>query len=274
MDIFLFPDYKAAISAYAVEKKRLLGARFTFERMARSLGVQKTYLSRVLNSEGSHLSQDQLFRAAAFLGLAKDERRYLSLLLERDRTTVEERRRELDEEINATAQTYRRSESHIKVDPTLSIGELADYYLDPDVTLTHMFLAVERFRKDVRTIAAQLGVPPEAMASILQRLERLGMIVADNGGYRLQRETVHLPVDSPVFKPYRAMQRLKAIERCQKLPTDRAYNFSAVFSATQEVKDKIQVLFFALLKEAQTIVSSSPDEDVYQMNFDLFDWSR
>jgi hypothetical protein len=76
------------------------------------------------------------------------------------------------------------------------------------------------------------------------------------------------------YRPYRTMQRLKTLERCQKLTTQGAYNFTVVFSATEAVRAALLEEFFLLLGKAQQLVGKSADEDVYQLNFDLFDWSR
>lgn len=274
MNIFAYEGYKDAIRAAVAEKKAVMGTRMSFERLASALGMQKTYLSRILGEGKAHLSQDQLYKAGKFLGLTAEERRFMALLLEWERAEQVDRKAELKAEIEQAARRHAKTESHLKVDATLSLGELADYYLDPDVPLTHMFLAIPAYRADVRQVGQKLGLTPDGLASTLQRLERLGMIHGAEGGYALKRDTAHLPVESPIFKSYRAMQRLKAIERCQKLGPDQAYNFSVVFSADEASRRDIQKLFFDLIKATQTRLGQAKDEDVYQMNFDLFDWSR
>ncbi len=228
----------------------------------------------MLNTDGVHLNEDQLYRIAVDLGLAKEERRFVQLLLERDRSNFAPRRTELTEDLEVMARRHQRSEAHLTADPVRDAAEMAAYFVDPDVTLVHIFLAVDRYRGDLRAVAVQLGLSAAALEAILTTLERFGMIALVDGRYELRRAHTHLPVDSPLFKAYRAMQRLRAMERYQRLPPERTYNFSVVFTATEAVRQAIKVEFLQLLEKVEQQVNGSPDEEVYQMSFDLFDWSR
>jgi len=274
MDVFSLRDYKEAIHAKLAEKKRLLGNRFTYEKLARRIGVQQTYLSRVLGPNGPHLSEDQLYRIASDLGFGHDERRFLQLLLERDRSEIPERLRELTEEIDRLARTRQRSEAYLSVETTPNSSELLEYFLNPDVPLAHMFLTVKRFRDNVPQIASKLGITDDALNNILATLERQGMVALVDGSYEVKLDQTHLSADSALFGPYRAMQHMRAMERFQKLPLDRTYNFTVVFSATEAARLQIKTEFLEFLKKVENIVQNAPDEDVFQMSFDLFDWSR
>jgi hypothetical protein len=44
------------------------------------------------------------------------------------------------------------------------------------------------------------------------------LIALRDGRYELTKENTHLPAESPLYQPYRFMQRLKTIERTQRLP--------------------------------------------------------
>lgn len=75
MDVFNSTDYKYFLREALHEKRRQVNASFTYERMARACGINKTYLSRVLNSEAAHLSEEQLYLAATYLGLDSEQQR-------------------------------------------------------------------------------------------------------------------------------------------------------------------------------------------------------
>ena len=274
MNIHDYTDYRSFLKDNLQEKKAKVSSRYTYERMAKACGIQKTYLSRVLNSSDAHLNEDQLFQCGAYLGLTHSEHRYLRLLRDYAKSHVAERRRELSVEIEEARSVTRSSESYLRAERVLQATELSDYYLDPNVMLVHIFLAVERFREDARRICKVLDISEEALTSILSKLERMQLISLDGDRYRLTKENTHLGVDSPLYRPYRFMQRLKTIERVQKLPKERTYNFSVVFSATESVRLEIQTKFLNLLQDVEASVTASPDQEVYQMNFDLFDWSR
>lgn len=67
--------------------------------IANRLGVQATYLSRVLNDEKAQFSEDHLFRLLEAIGFDTAEREYLMLLRTYETTALRERRAELEARI-------------------------------------------------------------------------------------------------------------------------------------------------------------------------------
>lgn len=250
-----------------------LGNRFTFERLAYRVGIQKSYLSRVMRTEGPNLSEDQLYAIAVDLGFSAEESHFLQLQLAHARSGLRARRDELAATIDGLRRAHQRSEAHISA-PAVGPAELTEFFVNPELILTHMCLSLPRLRHDVRQIGSTLGLSGEELTANLAALERLGMVKLEDGGYRVQHDRMHLPVDSPVFRAYRSMQRLKSLERCQRLPSDRAYSFSVAFAANESTRQEIKQAFLGFLATVEKMAQGAPDEDLYQMNFDLFDWSR
>jgi len=273
LNTYNYLNYKDFLRETLKEKKQRLSPKFTYERMAKACGVQKTYLSRVLNGDTGHLNEDQLFLAAEFLGASEDERKYLQLLRvwqkSNNKSHIDELRNEIDEIRNQNE----KSEKHLTAEKTPDSSPISHYYLDPNVMLVHIFLAVDRFRKDLKLISHQLNLSEVTLTSILIKLEQMNLIKLEKEGYVLLKESSHLSVDSPLYHPYRFMQRLKTLERVQQLPKENTYNFSAIFSANEETRREIKQKFLLLLESIEQTVNDSPDEDIFQMNFDLFDWS-
>ncbi len=275
MNCYAYSDYKKCCRDVLQAKRKSLGARFTYEKMAKACGIQKTYLSRVLNGD-AHLSDDQLYHAAQFLGFGKEERRFLGLLLDFQKSTSEARRAELKEEIDEIKARKVRSEAYLtsaKVEAGAG-ADLASYFLDPAVLLTHMFLAIPRFRANPQLIREQLRLTGETFARVLTKLEELGMVSLTKDGYQLVRESLHLPSDSPLYPAYRMLQRMKSVERMQSLDQQQSYNFSVLFTADEKARNTIRTRFLELLKDVEGVAGEAADQEVYQMNFDLFDWSR
>lgn len=273
MNVFKYQDYKQFLREGLHEKKTQVSSRFTYERMAKACGIQKTYLSRVLNSDDTHLSEEQLFLCATFLGLAKEERQYLQLLRSHQRANVASFKEELRAEIERERALRERSEPYLKAETFAPAQDISPFYLDPHVMLVHIFLSVERFRKDVKTIGLQLHLTENYLAEILTKLEQMKLIELTGDGYVLLKSNTHLPVDSPLYYPYRFMQRIKSLERIQKLPKEQTYNYSVVFSADEAARQEIKRKFLEFLSAVETIAKGAKEAEVYQMNFDLFDWS-
>jgi hypothetical protein len=47
-----------------------------------------------------------------------------------------------------------------------------------------------------------------------------------------------------------------------------------VFSANDEIKKEIQSRFLACLKGIEELVAAGPQEDAYQMSFEIFPWTQ
>lgn len=275
MSFFDGDSYKALLKSGLLARKEIHGTSFTFQKMALACRVQKTYLSRVLNDgEGkAHLSADQLFLAAGYLGLGEEERRFLFLLFERERSTIPARRRALDRELELIRKKHRRVEKALKVQEVVLEGEeLRDYYLDPFMQITHMFLTVRRYADEPERIRTELGLEKERFRRILQGLHRLGIVTLDGGKARVAKRGLHLSADSTLLQPYRMLLRLRAMDQIQRLPQERCVSFSVVFSADEKARKTIHAAFLEFLKTAENTVKSTRPEKIYQLNFDLLPW--
>jgi hypothetical protein len=265
-------SYKEALKTVLLERREQLGKSYTFQNMAKACRVQKTYLSRVFNGD-AHLNDDQLYLACTYLGLGEDEQHYLGLLHQHERSIVAGKKGKLSSQIELVRR--RRHDSQIKAAPLeSSTPHHADFYLDPAMQLVHIFLTIPRYRNDIGKIKAALHLNADDLASTLTKLQRLGLIAYRDGRYEVVRDSIHLPPDSPVYKAGRALLRLRAMDKIDRLPPAETFNFSVVFSATETVRARIQMRFQEFLKSVEDEVKAAPAEEVYQMSFDLFGWSK
>ena len=272
VNIFAYDDYRPALKAQLLQKKAQYGRLFTYDRLAKSCRVQKSYLSRALGGH-AHLSDDQIFTAADFLGLGEDERNYLLLLHTYQRSGHVRRRTQLAADIATARARSERSESVIEARaPSADALRDAEYHLDPNAVLVHMFMTVAHFRQDPKLIATALGLSPEGLALTLEKLSRLGMLTLGPSGYLVATANTHVPVDSPFYRAHSILQRTKTLERIMREVRDDSYHFSVVFSADDAVRRAVKDRFLLLLKDLQPDVAAAPAEQVFQLNFDLFRW--
>lgn len=279
MELYSHNTYKEVLKA-SIEAKRdvAASARLTFQGMAEHCRIQKTYLSKVLNRDG-HLSEDQLYLATGYLGLDADEKDFTLLLHSFERSEVPARKKELQVRIDAIRTAKLKTEANLKVEaPRIMELDLTEYYLDPLFQVIHMCLTLRRFQQEPEAIAAGLGLKPASLANYLRGLERMkiaeltllrGRIVRA----QVLRDNLHLPDDSILHSAYAGRMRLKGLERMDQLTSDEAYRFSVIFSTNARVRQKIHSSFIEWLKSTQKAVQGSREEDVYQMNFDLFNWT-
>lgn len=275
MEIFAETSYKN-ILRHAVETKRaVVGVdHFSYQGLAGACQVQKTYLSRVLNGEGQ-LSADQLFLGLNYLEFEPDERQYVLLLHQWERSEVPSRRKILEDELKQIRLAQTKTERHLQTSSSLAEKKDATmYYLNVNAQLVHMFLTIPQYAEAPTSIAKAIGMTDDAMTKILRLLSQLGIISYKNHRIVVEAEALHLPKDAPLATAYRIMMRLKAFERLQNNTANEPYGYSLFFSADEESRAAVQGLFFEFLKKAEKIIRPAKCKKVYQMQFDLIDWSH
>lgn len=70
------------------------------------------------------------------------------------------------------------------------------------------------------------------------------------------------------------MLRLRNVQQQQLLDESENYSFMVAFSADKETRGKNHREFLKFLKTIEGWVKDAPSEEVRQIHFDLFRWSR
>ena len=271
MTLYTLTSYKDVLRHTTTKPK-------TFQAMAAHCRVQKTYLSKVLNREG-HLNEDQIYLALDYLGLAPDECEFTLLLHSLERSQLVPRRKQIEARVNALRALRLKTEAHLDVNrasASAGVEDLTEYYLEPYFQIIHMLLTLRRFQQNPMAVGEALGLPAAVVTKFLRGLERMRLIALTRTQPlqgRVLRDKLHLPQDSSLHSAYSARLRLKAIERMSALKADEGYSFSVLFSTDARVRQKIHSSFMEWLKDVQKMVQNGREEDVYQINFDLLNWT-
>lgn len=275
MNIYPFDEYKLALRALMADRQNQFGSRFTFEKMAASCGIQKTYLSKVLNS-AAHLNPDQLYSAGEYLKVSAGEMEFLQLLRESEIAAHPKRSVELKTQIKKSRIKNLKTEAMIEVAKEDSVAtHLWEYYTDVDLQLVHMFLTVRSYAAEPSLICEKIGISQMRLQTILFKLQEWQLVSFKKNVYEAKDPKMHLPEDSPVFLAFGILNRIKAIEKIRQVKADQGddYFFSAVFSAEEKYQHQLKRKILELLKETQGEVLNSKSEEIYQLNIDLFRWS-
>lgn len=272
MNLYECTTYKEALQVL-VEDRKSKRKSMTYEAMADYCGIQKTYLSKVLNKDGN-LSPDQLYQASEFLKLTPFETQYLENLYLTNTTVVANRKIKYQQALEKARKEILKSENSIKTESE-SLHELAieKYYLDPHYQLIHIFLTIESYSKNHQEIAKKLNLSKSKFENYINDLIDWKIIEFKNSAYKVLKNNLHLPKDSYLNSSFRNFARLASMNKMNALEQDDFYSFSAIISCDETTKQKIQKKFLEFLKNCQTEVGKSDSEDVYQFNFDLLKWS-
>ncbi len=277
MNIYSETDYRVIISTIMDERKKI-NTSITYQSLADSIRIQKSYLSRVMNGRAD-FSTDQLFMVCKHLDLTKEDTDYILLLLEYERSLYPERREELLEEIEKIRDEKRDSKHGLKRVEEMKALEFdssifSDYYTNSDYALVHMMLAVERMRTNLHEIREALNLTENRFSEILNKLEKMELIENQDGEIVVIKKRLHLPKGSKLEVPHMLLMKQKSSQHLLGLEKTERTSFIATFTSNRKSFKKIQDRFNEFLKDVQTLSSEGKATGCYQFNFDLFPWNK
>jgi len=271
MNIFECRDYKKIIKN-RVKFMASDRAGFSLKKVAARISIQYTYLSKALNDELTHLSEDDLFEICEFLNFFPDETRYVLILRniacsksEKRKTSLEGRLKRLvsSKQINAPV------ESH------LDSGREIGFYLSPITWLVYFALGRSEFRENPRKLGTILNIESFQLKISLQTLCDLSLIEIGDSVYQIKKVNknhFHTSPDHPLMRIHQQLLRSFCDSYFSKLPEKQKQRFMVTFNSNEETVSKIKELFSEFIRKSEKLVVSSPSTKTYQLNFELFNW--
>lgn len=273
MNIFTSNDYREILSQL-IKERREIDPDINFQNLAMFMRVPKSYLSRVIHG-GADLSPDQIFLASNYLSFTVKERDYLLLLVDFSRAGLKQRKDHLLSKIRAIQSEALDTKENLKSVKLAEVDtNLYDYYLDPKIQLVHVCLTVPRYRKNLTKLSQDLQISNQQLLKILTKLEQIKLITRMGDEVKVLVENIHLPKSSPVYRMWRNSLKLLSMQHIDSLDDEEAYSFSVVFSSNDDSKRLIHRKFIDFLKEVEEIATSGKQENVYNMTFELFPWTK
>jgi uncharacterized protein (TIGR02147 family) len=277
MTLYRTLDYIDALS-YIVEARKKSSKKFTYIRLAESIGVHRPYLSRVLKKQAD-LSEDQWFDLLHYLELDEDEMRYLTLIHQYTRSSNGKRKKILLVKIKEIQKNKRDSKKELKAqiqDPKHNSNNesLSEYYLNPNLQIIHFYFTIPEVQKKPSLICEKWKISLDDLNIGIKKLTDLGFIEykQKEKKYAVLMDHMHLDSEHFLTKYSQNMMRLKSLEQVSYLNRKHCYNFSITVSVDNESVELLQDNFMKFLKESEKAVRKSKPKRVYQLNFDLFPW--
>lgn len=273
MNLYTSKNYREGIH-FLIEREKARGAEVNFSRLSEAIRVQRPYFSKVMNGQAD-FNADQLYLLCHFFELAEEETDFLHLLLEYDRAAIKEKRDYLKSKIEKIQNKHLEIKKHMdseEINPSSAL--YTQYYLNHYMQVVHMALLIKKYQ-NLEKLAHALSVSPEFIQDIVKRLEELGLVEYKNNRFHVTSRKIHLPKESPLLRPHQGVVRLQSMQRVQQKGMDPTqYAFSATFSGDEEIRQQIQQEFLKFIKTLQKYLAQGGTEEVYQLNFDLFSWTK
>ncbi len=268
MNISTFDHYRDLIK-FLSKREHL-----TFRQICQKTNIHSSYFSRVMNDRAD-FSKEQLFLIGEIFQLSGWELDFFLLLGERDSSSVKGHADYLDQKVKAIKNEKQTVLSNLKgITQTMSEKEKEDYYKNPWTALVLMYLTIEKYRKKPKLMAKALHTDFSVIEKQLRTLIKLGLIQKKGEDFEVIKKSIHIDETHKMHRPNLINWRLQAIHYLQQGQAKESdWQFSTLFSTTEEKKKKIRDLFKTFVVEAQKMVGpESPESEVkvFYMNFDLY----
>jgi uncharacterized protein (TIGR02147 family) len=272
-NVYEYLSYRKWMKDQASEWKKRSPSH-TLARLSELAQVQAPYLTNVLK-ERVHLNADQFFAVANVFALNADEFQYGQTLLEWERSSHPKRKEVLQSKLDEIKKRKLKTETHLQAKTVnATADELTRFYLNPELQLIHAFFGVEKYAKNIDLIARSLNLDLVQVEALVKELIDLGFLKSTSSGFEKTKKSIHLSKTSPLCRPQQLLMHHRSLQQLQMLPESERYNFAVLFTADPETRETIHREFLKFLSTIEETVRKAPSEEVYQMHFDLFPWSR
>ena len=274
MDVFSYQDYKPLLKD-RIKEIRQRKKNWSFKKLADHLKIQSTYLSKIINSDKHHLSEEDLWLACKTLDFHPEEQDYILLLRSHTTCQKSERRQLLAQKIESL-QAERKLQAEARQMSASSLTNEMDYLLNPLCVLLYVALGSEHLRKDIRQIGSSLGVRIPLLRDLLRILERNSLVGLDPTDplrvTKVHSRRTHIPKDHPLMRTHQGLFKNMMQSRLAMTPEEEKQSLLATFTMDERGFEDLKKEFNVFLKKAEEISKKSTHQNVFQINFDLFKW--
>ena len=273
MDIFAENTYKNIVRE-AVKRRQKSNGGFNLKRLSESIPLQYTYLSKVLNSENTHLSEDHLFRACRILNFEAVETDYTLLLRQRDVTQDADRKDYLQAQIEKVRREKKLNTETLR-GRSLSQNQ-AEYLLNPMCILVHMALHIDDYLQDPVKLCSLVGISRDRLKSLLQIIARNHLIqISPYDPFKVElasSKRFHVGKDHPMMRVHQNLIKMKMVTKSFEVEENNKNSFIVTFTGDERTFEDVNLAFQEFLKKTEEIATRSLSTNLYQLSFDFFRW--
>jgi len=259
--VWSFKNYKEFLTAVIRE-----GSRGLVSRLAEAAGCQRSYLSNVIRTH-IHLVPDQGYGICQFLNFDSEETGYFLLLLEKERSATAAYKSHLDERARELQQEHENLAKRLERAPLQSGADQLIYYSAWYYSAIHILVSIPRFQT-VASISIALGLDPSLTLSVLQELEKMGLVKRTGLKWFFLSGDIHVPRNSPLVSLHHNNWRQKAVLHAQS--RSEGIHFTMIQSISSQVLREIKEKTLKLIDEASELAGPSAPEELIYLGIDQY----
>ena len=265
--IFRFLDYKTYLMKRMDDAAK--GARGVRQRFAEAIQVSPAFITKLLSDDTkTHLSLEQAERSNRFLSHGEDEADYFIYLVSMARAGTEDLRMVFKRKIEQIRNNNLEMSHPTEV--TDVSEEMTAALLSSDWRLGAIFVlvAIPSFQ-DPKILGPRLDCSQEELASLIERMESVGLLKRENGTLKRARDTLLLR--APFGRVDGRQWRMVSINRSFKQRPNDLFK-GCMLELSEKEYLKLQEMSLKLLNEALRLATQpSMKEKAVRINLDLFE---
>jgi Domain of unknown function (DUF4423) len=273
--IYDFTDYKIAIKT-RVKELKVSKPKISLRFLSELLDIQYTFLSKVLNSETVHLSEDQVFIIGQSLDYLTEEIDYLLLLRSCDVSSNSNRKNILKQKISTIQKSHALSVDAVTALPSHGayFGDEMKYLFDFNSVIIHVALFIKDIQKNPNLMIQHLGIDLKKIKDILILLDRLGQIEYDAKTHKIiniKNTRPHYGKDHPLTRTHQLIMKTQMNQNSFSKSEDLKENLLFTFTTDQNGAEAIKRKLKEFAHQIQQITMAGKHTGVYQMNLDFLE---
>ncbi len=264
MNIFEFKNYKQFTREKIESMPR--NGRGQWMKMARHLRLHTSLVSQVFNGD-KHLSTDQAYLSAEFLGLINLELQYYVCLVQRERAGNNGTKKLFDDQLEELLEKSRKISNRISKVKLLDESSKSIFYSNWFYSGVRLSTSIPSCNS-LEAISEKLNLSKKLVSQVLEFLLLNSLVIEKNGKLDYGPLKTHIPADSPLVGRHHTNWRLKTIERASNL-TEQELMFTCPVTISKEDFTKLKSLILEFIGNAEKVYSPSAPEILACLNIDL-----
>lgn len=273
VDIFSSDDYRKTLKQ-KLKDLQLRKPALTWRSIAAQIPMQYTYLSRALNNEQTHLSEDHLFTTCRALEFFPNEIEFILLQRAYAVSQDEIRKEHLFKRLQQIRSEKKLNSETKELDSSSVLDEM-NFLFEPYCVVVQVALAVPEFKKDPRKLCQPLGLSIARLREILRVLARAGFIELDEDGLTIKKSTnprLHFGRGHALMRFHQALLKNQVQSKLMTMPEEQKDSKIFTFTMDDDGFEKVKDEFQNFIKRVEKIAKDARHKSVFQLNFDLFKW--
>lgn len=237
-------------------------------RYAEAISCRPGYVSQILHGD-TDLSPDQASLTSAFFSHTTDEAQMFLLMVLYARAGTQQLKAHLQKQLQELRDRHLNVQERLKVKSNLSETEQMLIYSSWHYLAILSLISIPDYARLDR-IAKHLRLPEKVVSEALEVLQKLGLVIIEDGKYKIGQRRTFLPKNSPMAGKHHANWRLQALQSIER-QQEEALHYTTVLTFSEKDRELIKSVLVNAIESVSKIVVPSKEERLHCLNIDFFD---